>query len=272
MYAIPQLAGSLFPVFIETVDSSCSKLCGCLLGFCLFLSCGMENPAHTLVECRRRMRALQQRKRRLEARMAKSGCLSPRDVDLACLVHTFSQNSRAAAAHFVRGWGRRSKPKAHSDTSVEELVEDVVWSCQAGLAETAPLMDQVLAARYVLEYKLFHWLYYQNTVQGVAPTRSQLVEKAQAFTPKSMSVEGQERVRSLVAGEPRAQRKWLARFRQHWGARLGILRVQDALPVDVLQAKAALFVKVVTFLVLCFLCPEDQVPSIHAKSVFLLAA
>jgi|OrbCmetagenome_4_1107370.scaffolds.fasta_scaffold72872_1 hypothetical protein len=256
MYAIPQLAGSLFPVFIETVDSSCSKLCGCLLGFCLFLSCGMENPAHTLVECRRRMRALQQRKRRLEARMAKSGCLSPRDVDLACLVHTFSQNSRAAAAHFVRGWGRRSKPKAHSDASVEELVEDVVWSCQAGLAETAPLMDQVLAARYVLEYKLFHWLYYQNTVQGVAPTRSQLVEKAQAFIPKSMSVEGQERVRSLVAGEPRAQRKWLARFRQHWGARLGILRVQDALPVDVLQAKAALFVKVLTFLVLCFLCAQ----------------
>ena len=150
MYAIPQLAGSLFPVLIETVDSSCSKLCGWLLGFCLFLSCGMENPAHTLVECRRRVRALQQRKRRLEARMAKSSCVSPRDVDLARLVHTFSQNSRAAAAHFVRGWGRRSKPKAHSDASVEELVEDVVWSCQAGLAETAP-MDQVLAARYVLK-------------------------------------------------------------------------------------------------------------------------
>ena len=48
----------------------------------------------------------------------------------------------------------------------------------------------------------------------------------------------------------------MARFRQHWGARLGILRVQDALPVDVLQAKAALFVKVVTFLVLCFLCAQ----------------
>ena len=109
-------------------------------------------------------------------------------------------------------------------------------------------------------------------MQGVAPTRSQLVEKAQAFIPKSMSVEGQERVRSLVAGEPRAQRKWLVRFRQDWGARLGILRVQDALPVDVLQAKAALFVKVVTFLVMFFVCPEDSVPSILAKSVFLLAA
>ena len=164
--------------------------------------------------------------------------------------------------------GAAVEAKAHSDASVEELVEDVVWSCQAGLAETAPLMDQVLAARYVLEYNLFHWLYYQNTVQGVAPTRSQLVEKAQAFIPKSMSVEGQERVRSLVAGEPRAQRKWLARFKQYWDARLGILRVQDALPVDVLQAKAALFVKIVTFLVLCFCVPEDQIPSIHAKSVF----
>ena len=117
-------------------------------------------PCAYLVECRRRVRALQQRKRRLEARMAKSGCLSPRDVDLACLVHTFSQNSRAAAAHLCAGGGGGRSPKRTVTLGVEELVEDVVWSCQAGLAETAPLMDQVLAARYVLEYKLFHWLYY----------------------------------------------------------------------------------------------------------------
>eukprot|EP00435_Cladocopium_sp_Y103_P035033 s121_g9.t1 len=213
----------------------------------------MEDLAHTLVECRRCVRALQQRKRRLEASLAKSSCVPPRDVDLARLVHVFSQNSHAAAAHFLRGWGRRSKPKAHSDASVEELVEDVVWSCQVGLVEAAPLRDQILAARYVLEYKLFHWLYYQNTVQGVAPTRSQLVEKAQAFIPESMNVKGQERMRSLVAGKPRAQRKWLARFRKHWGARLGILKVQDALPMDVLQAKAGLIVRIAMFLVSCSL-------------------
>ena len=44
--------------------------------------------------------------------------------------------------------------------------------------------DQVLAGRYVVEDKLFHWVFAQNTEHGVAPSRSQLVEQALMCVPR----------------------------------------------------------------------------------------
>ncbi|CAJ1350542.1 unnamed protein product, partial [Effrenium voratum] len=60
-----------------------------------------------------------------------------------------------------------------------------------------------------------------------------------------------EKVRRALAAsfnaQPRAQRKWLARFRARWGARLGVLKVQEVVPLEERQAKAFAFFKWINF-------------------------
>ncbi|CAJ1424620.1 unnamed protein product [Effrenium voratum] len=94
------------------------------------------------------------------------------------------------------------------------------------------------AARYVVEHQLFGWIVEQNSEHGVAPSRDQLVEKALCFTPSTLPSEVRRALAASFNAQPRAQRKWLARFRARWGARLGVLKVQEVVPLEERQAKA----------------------------------
>ena len=124
---------------------------------------------------------------------------------------------------------------------MEQLLEDVVWAYRSDPPPETVLSlskDQFAAGKYVVEYKLFHWVLTQNRCHGVAPSRTQLMEKAQAFVPSNVNSAVRSQLCKLFGGNPRAQRKWLARFRKRWGVRLGVLKVQDYVPVEEKRAKA----------------------------------
>lgn len=225
---------------IHTPLLSCSFLCLFRGSLVVSLCSRMEAPQdQDLAALRRNVRRLQQKKRRQEAAAVSETVVTPQEIRLACLVYTLGGNSRALAASFLQRWGRRSQARDCQGAAMEELVEDVVWECRAErlLPAAAALKDQVLAARYVVEYKLFHWVFRQNTRQGVAPGRSHLVDQAVSFIPEALSADVKDRLRVLLAGQPRSQRKWLAKFRKHWGGRLGILKVTDEVPVAEMKLK-----------------------------------
>lgn len=204
-----------------------------------------------LLALRKHIRRLQQKKRRRDAAavVAQTAVAPRRDMALAQLVYTLGQNSPAVLAHFLKRWGRCAKANSSESAVVEQMAQDVIWACRSErvVAAEAPVADQVAAARYVVEYNLFHWVFKQNTLHGVAPARAQLVDKAVALIPDGLSADSHRKLRVLLNGKPRSQRKWLAKFRKHWGARLGILKVAEILPLEQLQVKAGARQRIVQF-------------------------
>lgn len=93
--------------------------------------------------------------------------------------------------------------------------------------------------RFVLGRRLYSWVWMQNCVHGVAPSRAQLVDQVGV-----LNAEWPPAVREatcLGRASARTQGKWLASFRRRrWQARIGVLKVQEDLPVEVMQAKVGL--------------------------------
>ena len=121
----------------------------------------------------RRIRALQQRKRRCEATSA----LLPSESKLALLVYVLGGKSRPMLVHFLRGIGRRWQRRLQrTDIVMEQLLEDVVWAYRSDPPPETVLSlskDQFAAGKYVVEYKLFHWVLTQNRCHGLRPFKCQ---------------------------------------------------------------------------------------------------
>ena len=100
--------------------------------------------------------------------------------------------------------------------------------------------DLLCAHQYVMEHSLYLWIGNQNHDRGVAPSREQIVARALSFIPAQAPDEVRVRLRHMLTGAPRKQRKWLARFRNRWGARIGILRLRPGEDVPVALRKSLL--------------------------------
>ncbi|CAJ1383501.1 unnamed protein product, partial [Effrenium voratum] len=162
-------------------------------------------------------------KRRLEAVSAstRQGALMHAIASpLVGMVYNYSGRDPAITVDFV--YGRGQSRRRHLEEGMPAL-------CGRRAA---------CAARYVVEHQLFGWIVEQNSEHGVAPSRDQLVEKALCFTPSTLPSEVRRALAASFNAQPRAQRKWLARFRARWGARLGVLKVQEVVPLEERQAKA----------------------------------
>ena len=76
-----------------------------------------------------------------------------------------------------------------------------------------------------MEHRLFSWIKVQNQEKGVAPSREQICGQALDFiSAEEAPNEVRCHLSALLHGSPRKQRKWLARFRKRWGAKLAVLR------------------------------------------------
>ena len=166
------------------------------------------------------------------------------------MVYFLAGRSSAAAVDFVlgRGWACRSKRSKRVGCVAAVAFQDaeVVRQIQIGVEEavgsaapsafvalqTDPLThfefsDLLSAHKYVLEWNLYHWIASQNATQGVAPSREQVCAQCPVQISVHAPAQIQEKLRKLAHGSARKQRKWLQRFRNRWGARLGGLRVQE---------------------------------------------
>ena len=142
---------------------------------------------------------------------------------------------------------------AEAATEVEQAFLDAPSSALVALVED-PLKhfefdDLLCAHQYVMEHRLYCWICNQNNDHGVAPSREQLLARALASIP----VEAPEQVRSLLSrfltGKPRKQRKWLARFRKRWGARIGFVHAREEVPLPLRRQKAGLVGKMLAVVV-----------------------
>lgn len=110
------------------------------------------------------------------------------------------------------------------------------------------------AVKHCVEHHLYKYTVEQNCDKGCAPTRAQLAEAgfhALATLPSEVPQQIVARLRSLLGGDARSLRRWLASWRKRWGGRLGRLQVSEQLPTHVVANKAGKFILSVCHAVSC---------------------
>ena len=163
----------------------------------------------------------------------------------ALMVYSFSWNNLDVAARFLL-WKqcrdvedlekmRGLMERIYRSTPNSEIVQLMNEECVACYR----MRQMTGACRFIVEFHLCGWVEIQNCEKGFAPNRAQLVREALSFVATlAAPKEVQDSVRQPLLSSVRSQRKWMARFRKTWGAKLGKLQVLSPLPLHVLQEKA----------------------------------
>ena len=168
----------------------------------------------------------------------------PTNSPRCLMVYLLAGRSSAAAVDFVlgRGWACRSKHVGCVALQDAEVVRQIQIGVEEAIGSAAPsafvalqtdplthfeFSDLLSAHKYVLEWNLYNWIASQNATHGVAPSREQVCAQCPMQISEHAPAQIQEKLRKLACGSARKQRKWLQRFRNRWGARLGGLRVQE---------------------------------------------
>ena len=90
-----------------------------------------------------------------------------------------------------------------------------------------------LLCKFIVEYRLFHWLVEMNCSKGVAPGSPQLAAKAQLYIPVLAPVGVKLALKAVFRVGSRKMRHWVASFRERWGCKPGLLDVgEDVKPLD----------------------------------------
>ena len=105
--------------------------------------------------------------------------------------------------------------------------------------------------RYVVEYRLFHWIVDQNCAKGVAPQYKQLRDHAANIVPEALPAPEKAKLVNFFLANTRASRHWLVSFRQRWGVKPGALVAGQALEPEDLQTRAPWKALSYSFCVFC---------------------
>ena len=81
--------------------------------------------------------------------------------------------------------------------------------------------ESLRLSRYVIEYRLFHWLVGQNCDSGVNPGNSQLIAEAVRSAPADLPVDLKEQLCIFFTRNDRATRYWITSFCDRWGIDIG---------------------------------------------------
>lgn len=211
----------------------------------------VERSRQALLDVNAALRRAQERQRRSQNRRdledgrqkTARGLLS-----MALLVYVLADHQVSIAVSYIASQEarrRRMCPNRNRQTVQAEVEEAYVKSPVEKLAtlleEPADLPDKrklVMAAKYVVEHHLFEWLLHRNCRKGVAPSSQQMLQHASTCIPSGAPASVQEALRFHFAAGGRATRKWLASFRQRWGARLGKMKIRDNMDADEVREKA----------------------------------
>ena len=156
-----------------------------------------------------------------------------------------SGHSSEVVASWLFGHGRVAGGKGQRDPEEVELTKaGVEWLyIQTPDHELATAMDlaseKILQlGRYVVEHNLFQWLVQQNCDRGVAPKNYQLLAEAVKSVPVAMHAGAKAKLCNLFQDVRRATRKWIARFRERWDVKNGMLAAGETLEPKVMEDKA----------------------------------
>ena len=194
------------------------------------------NVQAELADVQRRLRALQKQcSKRWPIHDCTQRARRCAPTSRACLF-VFVQSGRATqvAVDFVSGRGWNTSRQLLDEQERQELAAEIEWAYIRApledivMLETKPQelcswQDLVAGTRFIVEHTLFAWVQKQNVEQGLAPSRS-LVEQALANIPLLAPEDVKAYLNTILASSDRSQRRWLAKFRRRWGARLGMLK------------------------------------------------
>ncbi len=191
-------------------------------------------------ELNRQIRALQQKKRRLSARAGQQAALpNPPLSRRVALVYKFAGQAADVTLDYVRGRGQpQCKTVELTAEQAQSVLREVSSASLQAAVPSCKILEAVLAARYVVEHRLYAWVLEQNCNFGVAPARAQMIQQALLRVPSGLCATARQAVQVGLTGAARTQRKWLARFRARWGARLGVLKIEDYVSVEEARRKA----------------------------------
>ena len=201
--------------------------------------------AGDLTEVSRRIRCLQrQLRRRRVTDDGQHGILSPKTTDLAMMVYVFSGHDLDMAAAFLASKLQCGDDRLEDMRCMFEgiyMQQPIPWIVELmndQCVVTRSLRVMTAACIFIVHRRLYKWLCDQNCRHGVAPSRAQMIKRALAMVPSDCPLEVQASAKAPLRSSPRRQRKWLRRFRQVWGARLGVLKNISPLSVMEMQEKA----------------------------------
>ncbi|CAE7913906.1 unnamed protein product, partial [Symbiodinium necroappetens] len=196
----------------------------------------MEEALKELDCIRRQIKNVQSRQSAKRRLAVQAEFLVPRPLQKrVLLVYMYSGHCSQVAAEFLRRCFAGCQAAAEESMDYEAVVEDLYLAAPLDEIvdlETAPLTcvrtsDALAAMEFTVQQKLHSWVASLNTEKGVAPSRSMMVAYAMDNIPSAVPDELRAGLVQRLNGSPRAQRKWLARFRRQWQCRVGRLPVED---------------------------------------------
>ena len=198
-----------------------------------------------MAEVSRRIRCVQQQLRRRRVQEdGQQGFVSPKMASSAIMVYIFSGHDLDMAAQFLLFKLRLAEDcmedmrctleRVYTQEPTPQIVDLMNDRCLL----TRSMRVMTAACTFILQRRLYTWLCQQNCKHGVAPSRPQMIRRALALVPLDCPLEVQACVAAPLRSSARRQRKWLRRFRQVWGARLGMLKYISSLSVQDMQEKA----------------------------------
>ena len=157
-------------------------------------------------------------------------------------------------ASYALGQGRQAKCGLHGfDIWDVEVRRNIVAGLQllylavdfkvlvASLDDSANEVASL--SKYVIEYRLWHWVLDLNCNKGVKPGTFQILSKACTVIPKNASSQVTADLRASFMNTDHGSRsafRWVASFKDRWHAKLSQLPVGENLEVSSVQAKVSL--------------------------------
>lgn len=169
-----------------------------------------------------------------------------------CLLLELAGSCAEIPVSFALGQGRPKHCRGHGfniwDADVRRYISAGIGLLYLGMAyeSVVELMDansghMISLCRYVVEYKLYHWLLEMNCEKGVSPGVSDFLAQAVKFLPTNASQAASEHLQAFFTTPGRSARSWVASFKQRWGVKQGVLSAGEDLEAGQLQSKVPEF-------------------------------
>lgn len=234
------------------------------------LAAQIEQDRHALLEVGVALRNARRRRARSQAAASNTEKLTRGVLSTAMLLYALASHEISVAVSYVvtqeerRRHALPSRNKEAIQSAIEEAyVNTPIDKLVALLDEPADLVSKrrlMAAAKHVVEYRLFESLLRQNCHKGVAPSSRHMLAQALRCISSNAPITVKEALRRQFAVVDRAPRKWLAKFRCRWGARIGKLKIRFDMGTTEIREKAGslntLYVNVPTRLLARFQGPN----------------
>ena len=163
-------------------------------------------------------------------------------------IYQLAGHDAEPAAAYLQGHGLQRKPRGPMRTDDEAVVavENLYLAAddtECSSAVAADCSDGFrnfalrAAAKYLVEYRIFHWVLTQNCDRGVAPSTRTLLQQIPGLLPGSLDVATADDVLASFDPNCRRGRMWACRWRRRWGLRLGQLPLREPQSQKELQDK-----------------------------------